>query len=150
MQQYKADHPGILTESDHDDDDSGKRSKRNVAATVMAFAPVVIFTAAIMLLTFQSPEASEELSAKFQSILKAFWGNENYPVWVADMKLLRAFAHVFLYIPVSMGIYYATKHFTVSWPKAACRWDSGAEAPPKARSGPVRAMKPPWRTPSRR
>ena len=119
MHQYKADNPDILTESEDEHDDSGNDSKRSVAATILIFVPAVIIVTAVMLLTFQSPEASEGLSIKFQNILKAFWGNENYPVWVADMKLLRAFAHVFLYIPVSMGIYYATKHFTVSWPKAA-------------------------------
>ncbi len=125
IQQFKADNPDIINKADDDydnydaSDNGGKHSLRRLVSVIMALAPAVVIIAAVMLLTFQTPQASEELSAKFQSILKTFWGSGNYPAWVTNMMLLRAFAHVFLYLPVSAAVYYAMKHFTKSWPKAA-------------------------------
>lgn len=68
--------------------------------------PAILMMTAIILLTIQPASASGEMSSKFQSIIKAIFGNKT-PAWVLDMKLLRAFAHVFLYFPLAAALYYA-------------------------------------------
>ncbi|MBQ6001475.1 MAG: VanZ family protein, partial [Synergistaceae bacterium] len=42
----------------------------------------------------------------------------NAPLWLTNMELLRGVIHIFMFIPLSMAIYYALSHYVKSWPKA--------------------------------
>lgn len=105
MQEYSADNPEIV--SGNDDNGSGFFRR------ILAFAPVLLLIAVIALLTFQPPEASGELSAKFQMLAKNFLG-ENVPVWISDTLILRAVIHVFMFLPLGAAVFYALRRWGVS------------------------------------
>ena len=126
IQKYLEAHPGALkgkakdieAEYDEDYDDENTPKRFGFVRHITAFAPALLLIAAIMFLTFQPPAASSALSMKFQKMLMAFFGNGNVPAWLSDMQLLRSFIHIFLYLPLSMAMYYAVSHYAESLPKA--------------------------------
>lgn len=77
---------------------------------LLSLFSAILVMAAIILLTFQSSTASVAMSVKFQNIVKTFLGSRT-PAWVLDMKLLRAFAHVFLYFPLSAALFYVFSRY---------------------------------------
>ncbi|MBQ7193150.1 MAG: VanZ family protein, partial [Synergistaceae bacterium] len=85
---------------------------------IMFLLPAILMMTAIILLTFQPAHSSKVMSLKFQSIIKTFFGDST-PGWVLEMNLLRAFAHVFLYFPLSAALFYAFNGYGHSSGKAA-------------------------------
>ena len=85
---------------------------------IMFLLPAILMMTAIILLTFQPAHSSKVMSLKFQSIIKTFFGDST-PGWVLEMNLLRAFAHVFLYFPLSAALVYAFNGYGHSSGKAA-------------------------------
>ena len=117
---FLKDNPEFMNEYEEDEDLELREgfSFSKLMRHVTALAPFLIMAAAILLLTFQPTQASEELSTKFQEILKNFFGSENSPAWVLDRNMLRTFAHIALYFPLSAAIFYCLSCYGVSWGKA--------------------------------
>ena len=75
-----------------------EQRKSYLSFTFVSFAIAVIF-----FLTFQSQPDTSEISGKFQSILAGIFGEGYIPEWVKSMSFLRAFAHVPLYLFLSLS-----------------------------------------------
>lgn len=126
-----ADNPNLLAADDEDDDaeadedsdsrtkTSDSRTKTSVLSHILSLMPALLCMAVILLLTFQPVPASGQLSGKFQNVLGTLFGLENLPAWILDMQLLRAFIHIFLYLPFGLSVYYAFRSYGIPVGKAA-------------------------------
>ena len=70
--------------------------------SLLPFTFLIISTALIFFLTFQSKLDTEAVSGKFQGMLMSFFENGYIPEWVNNMIFLRAFAHFPLYFFLSV------------------------------------------------
>ena len=113
VKNYPADNPNLAVAGDDTD------SKTSGFRKIIFFVPALLCMAVILLLTFQAPEESGALSAKFQKVAGSFFGLENLPAWIRDMQLLRTFIHVFLYMPLGAALHYAFRHYGQSLGKTA-------------------------------
>ena len=95
-----------------------KSENRKFSGKFVSLFPAILVMAAIILLTFQSSEASGAMSVKFQRIIKTILGS-NTPAWVLDKILVRTFAHVFLYLPLSAALFHAFSFYDNSLGKSA-------------------------------
>ena len=109
MEKYSQDNPEIFSGNEQHDNDNEKRP--GLLRHILNFAPALLVMAVIMLLTFQPTPASGELSAYTQSLLK-IWLGKYFPALLDNMHTLRSLAHIFLYMPLSMALYYALSHYT--------------------------------------
>ena len=118
VKKYLDDNPDSVAETDEDTEDENDSKGFAFFKHFTAFAPALLCAAGIMFFTFQSPDASMWSSTKFQKILMSLWSEGNAPLWLTNMEMLRGVIHIFLFLPLSMAIYYALRHYVKSWPKA--------------------------------
>lgn len=92
--------------------------KSNWFKKLLAFTPAILIIVAIIILTFQTKFNSEELSSKFQMLLKNFLGENNTSEWVLNMKILRSLAHIPMYLVLLLAIYVGFLINKIHWFKA--------------------------------
>lgn len=103
---------------ENDIDYEANNKKSNWFKKLLAFTPAILIIIAIIILTFQTKFNSEELSSKFQMLLKNFLGENNTPDWVLNMQILRSLAHIPMYLVLSLAIYVGFLINKIHWFKA--------------------------------
>ena len=105
-------------DDDYENDYETNNKKSNWFKKLLAFTPAILIIAAIAILTFQTKFNSEELSSKFQMLLKNFLGENNTPDWVLNMQILRSLVHIPMYLTLSLAIYVGFFINKMHWFKA--------------------------------
>ena len=82
-----------------------KKSQKSNKIKIISFIFVLSAIALILFLTFQSEPNTESISMKFQMMLMSFYDSDNIPSWVSNMIFLRAFAHIPLYMFLSVSAF---------------------------------------------